>query len=155
MALFFTARMDSCSFSLLILGVYDSHPRLARYVQKVTWLVSSLSTDRWQLYHSIAIMYQAIFWVVSSDSWVESGNKERVGGVMWRVHLVSYTVIPCGCAGGGRIGGCHSGNDLWHHVYTPSSTPLRSTPHTNSCLSPRCTWWVTRCEEKMLLVITY
>jgi len=35
-------------------------------------------------------------------------------------------MIPCGCAGGGRIGGCHSGNDLWHHVYTPSSAPLCS-----------------------------
>ena len=26
-------------------------------------------------------------------------------------------------------------------TYThPVSAPLRSTPHTNSCLSPRCTW---------------
>jgi len=39
---------------------------------------------------------------------------------MWRVCLVSCIVIPCGCAGGGRIGGCPSGNDLLHHVYTPS-----------------------------------
>ena len=75
---------------------------------------------------------------------------------MWKVYLLSCPVIPCGCAGGGRIGGCHSGNDLWHHIYTPSqySPPFKS-PHTNSCLSPRCTWWMTRCEEKMLLVIMY